>query len=47
MEDFLSPLQSLVHAMLAENLNCTGWQERLSACHMLPRLYGGINKVGL
>ena len=40
-----SPLQALVGAMLSEELNSTGWQERLAACHMLPRLFGGINKV--
>ena len=39
-------LQSLVHSMLAEQLNSSGWQERLAACQMFPRLYGGINKVG-
>ena len=38
-------MQSLVHSMLAEQLNCSGWQERLAACQMLPRLHGGINKV--
>lgn len=30
--------------MLAEQLNNSGWQERLAACQMLHRLHGGINK---
>ena len=37
-------LQNLVHVLLAEQLNSSGWQERLAVCQMLHRLYGGINK---
>ena len=40
-------MQPLVRAVLAEQLNCRGWQERMTVCHMLPRLHGGINKVEL
>ena len=37
--------QSLVHAIVAEQLNSSSCQDRLVACRLLPRLQGTLNKV--
>ena len=36
--------QDLVHSMIADQLNNSGWQERLAACNVLPKLHNSINK---
>lgn len=41
---FFLPLQNLVHTMLADQLNNSGWPERWTACNLLPKLHGGICK---
>ena len=38
--------QTLVYATVSEQLNSSGWQERLAACAVLPMLHGPVTKVG-
>ena len=38
--------QTLVYATVSEQLNSSGWQERLAACTVLPMLHGPVTKVG-
>ena len=38
--------QTLVYATVSEQLNSSGWQERLAACTILPMLHGPVTKVG-
>ncbi|XP_030842195.1 HEAT repeat-containing protein 4 isoform X2 [Strongylocentrotus purpuratus] len=40
----LSRGSSIVHSMVAEQLNSTSWRHRIVACRTFPRLYGTINK---
>ncbi|XP_070540803.1 HEAT repeat-containing protein 4-like isoform X2 [Ptychodera flava] len=40
----LSSQSSIVHSMVAEQLNSTSWKQRVIACKILPRLHGQINK---
>ncbi|XP_077992440.1 HEAT repeat-containing protein 4-like isoform X2 [Glandiceps talaboti] len=40
----LSEQTSIVHAMVAEQLNSTSWKNRVIACRILPRLHGQINR---
>lgn len=40
----LSRGSSIVHSMIAEQLNSTSWRHRIIACRTFPRLYGTINK---
>ena len=37
--------QTLVHSMLAEQLNSSSWRHRVMTCNILPKLQGNINKV--
>ena len=41
----LSKTTTIVHSMVAEQLNSTSWRHRIVACRVLPRLSGTINKV--
>ncbi|XP_033098379.1 HEAT repeat-containing protein 4-like isoform X2 [Anneissia japonica] len=40
----LSENSTLVHSMIAEQLNSTSWQHRMMACKILPKLHGLVNK---
>ncbi|XP_071947910.1 HEAT repeat-containing protein 4-like isoform X2 [Antedon mediterranea] len=40
----LSDNSTLVHSMIAEQLNSTNWQHRMMACKVLPKLHGLVNK---
>ncbi|XP_071828590.1 HEAT repeat-containing protein 4-like isoform X2 [Apostichopus japonicus] len=40
----LSQNSSIVHSMVAEQLNSTSWRRRIVACKVLPRLHGVVNK---
>ncbi|KAJ8026097.1 HEAT repeat-containing protein 4 [Holothuria leucospilota] len=40
----LSQNSSIVHSMVAEQLNSTSWRRRIVACKVLPRLHGIVNK---
>ncbi|KAK2176194.1 hypothetical protein NP493_676g00001 [Ridgeia piscesae] len=35
---------TLVHSMLAEQLNSSSWRHRVMTCNILPKLQGNINK---
>ncbi|KAH9489369.1 hypothetical protein Btru_056480 [Bulinus truncatus] len=40
----LSNQSTLVHCMVAEQLNSNSWRHRVMACKLLPTLYGTINR---
>ena len=39
--------QSLVHSMVAEQLNSSSWRHKVIACKILPTLHGDINRVSI
>eukprot|EP00058_Branchiostoma_floridae_P023494 XP_002608984.1 hypothetical protein BRAFLDRAFT_271698 [Branchiostoma floridae] len=40
----MSQNTTLVHSMLAEQLNSSSWTRRVLSCKVIPKLYGPINK---
>ena len=43
--DLIISLQGIVHSLIAELLNSSSWKDRMTACKVIPKLKGGINKV--
>ena len=37
--------QGIVQSLIAELLNSSSWKDRETACKVIPKLKGGINKV--
>lgn len=42
---FLSFLKDVVQSLIAELLNSNSWKDRVTACAVIPKLKGGVNKV--